>query len=241
MDCVVSDMKRHDAFPGLLATLLLAVALPAHGARGLSDNELARHELTGALKQLLVLEADKAVRELGRKDGFLNNPKARIELPEPAQRVSKGLRRIGADRYSDDLVLAMNRAAESTMSRARSLLLEAIDNMTVEDGSALLKDGSDSLTRYFRNKTQAQLTGRLLPIVQETTKTMHVAEAYNKLSARAAKFGLLRPEDAHLDDYITGKAIEALFEAMAAEERAIRANPTLQTQKSLRKVFGTPL
>ena len=52
------------------------------------------------------------------------------------------------------------------------------------------------------------------------------------------RFGLVRAEDANLDQYVTRKALDGLYATIADEERAIRASPLEQSQKLLRKVFG---
>ncbi|MEZ5595620.1 MAG: DUF4197 family protein [Pseudomonadales bacterium] len=40
------------------------------------------------------------------------------------------------------------------------------------------------------------------------------------------------------DSYVTDKAIDGLFQAIAEQEREIRANPAARTTSLLKKVFG---
>ena len=40
-----------------------------------------------------------------------------------------------------------------------------------------------------------------------------------------------------LDDYVNEKALDGLFAAMAAEEKAIRENPLARTSDLLKKLF----
>ena len=70
---------------------------------------------------------------------------------------------------------------------------------------------------------------------------MRVAEAYNQYAGRAARFGLIRKEDADLNAYVTRKALEGLYFTIAEEERAIRRNPMQQSTDLLRRVFGSLL
>jgi transposase len=141
-------------------------------------------------------------------------------------------------RYPDELVVAMNRAAESAVPEARALLVDAISQMSVDDGKEVIRGGAESATRYFRRQTEAAMAARFLPVVQAATRRLQVADPYNQAAGRAAKVGLLRLEDSNLDEYVTRKALDGVYSAMAEEERAIRAHPMQQTQKTLRKVFG---
>ena len=45
-------------------------------------------------------------------------------------------------------------------------------------------------------------------------------------------------QDANLDRYVTGKALDGLFLMMAKEEAAIRKDPLGQASGILQKVFG---
>jgi hypothetical protein len=45
-------------------------------------------------------------------------------------------------------------------------------------------------------------------------------------------------EDADLDAYVTGKALEGLFVVLAQEEKRVRADPAAAGTALIRKVFG---
>jgi hypothetical protein len=51
--------------------------------------------------------------------------------------------------------------------------------------------------------------------------------------------GLLKPEDASVESYVTDKTLDGLFLMMADEERAIRKDPLGQASDLLKKVFGS--
>ena len=57
-------------------------------------------------------------------------------------------------------------------------------------------------------------------------------------AGKAARFGLIKGEDAHLNDYVTSKALDGLFLEMADEERAIRKDPLGQASSLIKRVFG---
>jgi len=65
-----------------------------------------------------------------------------------------------------------------------------------------------------------------------------LAEKYNALAGRASQLGIVRGEDANLQRYVTGKALDGLFLMIGAEERKIRQDPIGTGSAILRKVFG---
>ena len=49
-------------------------------------------DVSGGLKQALTSGVTKAVRELGKEDGFLSNAKVKIPLPKQLQPIEKAMR-----------------------------------------------------------------------------------------------------------------------------------------------------
>ena len=65
-----------------------------------------------------------------------------------------------------------------------------------------------------------------------------MAEKYNAVAGKAAGFGLLKKEDANVQQYVTNKALDGLFLMMAEEEKKIRKDPIGTGSAILKKVFG---
>lgn len=221
------------------AALFIMFALGA--SQACAAERLTNAEVVRGLKQALIQGADAAVTELGREDGFLGNPRVRIPLPESLARADAFSRRVGLGRYSEQLIEAMNRAAEQAVPEARALLVEAVRQMTLDDARRMLAGPDDAATLYFRLHTEAALTARFLPVVRQATARVQLAEAYRQYAGRAARYGFMREADADLDAYVTRKALDGLYATIAEEERAIRREPLKQTALVLRRVFGTRL
>lgn len=219
----------------LRAFALLVFAVPAW-AGGLSA--LTDGEASGGLKEALTQGAGHAVEVLGRKDGFLGNPKVKIPLPEVLKQAEPLLRLSGRGDDLDQLVTSMNRAAEAAVPEAKSLLVNAVKQMSVTDAKNILTGGDDSVTRYFRDKTETQLTRLFLPTVKQNTDKLALAGQYNKLAGQAAGVGLLKSEDAQIENYVTRKALDGLYLMIAEEERAIRKDPVGAVGSLAKKVFG---
>jgi len=218
----------------ILAAVLLTWTAPAIGQL----EGITRQDATAALRTALEKGSVAAVAKLGRLDGFLGNPQVRIALPESAQRAERVLRRVGMGKYADELVVTMNRAAESAVPEARALFIDAVKKMSVQDAKGIISGGDTAGTEYFRRTTRVQLHQRFLPIVQRATVRVELAQKYDQYADRAAAVGLLKKEDADLDEYVTQKALEGLYLMVAEEEKKIRKDPVGTGSSILRKVFG---
>ena len=180
-----------------------------------------------------------AVALLGRPDGFLANPQVRIPLPGALNEVARLLKAAGLGRRLDELVTAMNRAAEAAVPEARQLLVATVKAVSVEDALQLVRSRRDTaVTEFFATKTRAPLGERFLPIVTRATERLRLAERYNAIAARAASLGLLRDEQASVQQHVTVKALDGLFFMIGEEEKKIRADPLKTGSAILRKVFG---
>lgn len=221
------------SFLTLLAGMLLATA-----ASALSLADISGKDASGGLKEALTQGAGKAVDMLGRQDGFLGNPKVKIPLPESAQKVEGLLRGLGMGKQADELVTAMNRAAEAAVPQAKALLVNSIKQMSVEDAKGILAGGEDSATQYFRRTTSGPMAEKFKPVVRNAMARVKLAEKYDQFAGKAAKFGLVREQDAHLENYVTQKTLDGLYLMIADEEKAIRKDPAGAAGNLAKKVFG---
>jgi hypothetical protein len=221
----------------IFAAVLLTWTAPAIGQL----EGITRQDATAALRTALEKGSVAAVAKLGRLDGFLGNPQVRIPLPESAQRAERLLRRVGMGKYADELVVTMNRAAESAVPEARALFVDAVRKMSVQDAKGIISGGDTAGTEYFRRTTRDQLHKRFMPIVQRATARVELAQKYDQYADTAATVGLLRKEDADLDEYVTQKALDGLYLMVAEEEKKIRKDPVGTGSSILRKVFGALL
>lgn len=219
-----------------LATLLLFFTMSMVHA-GLLD-DLTNDDVAGGLKQALTQGAERAVTVLGKVDGFLGNPKVKIPLPANLAKVDAMMRRFRLGKYSDELITTMNRAAEAAVPEAKTLLVDAVKGMSVNEAKTILTGPDNAATQYFRQYTSDALKAKFLPIVEQATKNVKLATVYESFAGKAAKFGLIKAEQSDLDQYVTGKALEGLYATIAEEEKAIRANPVKRTTDMARKVFG---
>lgn len=219
-----------------LVTLACIAISNAAGAVTLA--QISNQDAVAGLREALVQGSGHAVGLLGKTDGFLGNPQVKIPLPQSLQRIEGTMRMFGLGRQADELVTTMNQAAESAVPEAKALLVDSIKKMSISDAKGILAGPEDAATQYFKRTTSSGLTARFLPIVQQATAKVQLAEMYNNYAGKAATFGLLNAEDANLDQYITQRALDGLFIMIAEEEKSIRANPMGSAVNIVKRVFG---
>ncbi|MCB5184775.1 DUF4197 domain-containing protein [Methylobacillus gramineus] len=220
----------------LMTALGFAFFASQASALGLSD--LSNADTSKGLKEALIQGADKAVSQLGSVDGFLKNPQVKIPLPESLQKAEKAMRMFGMGKQADELVLKMNRAAEAAVPEAKTLLVNSVKQMSVQDAKDILTGGEDAATQYFRKTTSGPMANKFLPIVKKATENVDLAQQYNKFAEMGNKYGLVKKDQANLEQYVTQKTLDGVYLMMAEEEKAIRKDPMGQASNLLKKVFG---
>ncbi|WP_309680777.1 DUF4197 domain-containing protein [Polaromonas sp.] len=218
-----------------LGALIVATYSQAHA---LALGDLTNAEASSGLKTALEKGALAAVALLGKPDGFLGNPKVRIPLPGYLEDASKLLKNFGQGKRIDELVTAINRAAEAAVPMGKDLLLSAVRGMTVTDAKNILQGGETSVTHFFAEKTRAPLGLKFLPVVTQATEKVGLANKYNEFAGKAAGFGLVKKADANIQQYVTGKSLDGLYLIIGEEEKKIRQDPVGSGSAILKKVFG---
>jgi Protein of unknown function (DUF4197) len=227
-------MRRRRFAAHLIAAPVTGLGLGAAApARALSESDAA-----SGVRAALERGATAAVSLLGRNDGFLGNPLVRIELPGFLKEAAKLLKATGQGKRVDELVTAMNRAAEAAVPEAKALLVSAVKGMSVQDGLKIVRGGDTSVTEFFSSKTRAPIGEKFLPIVTRATEKVALAKKYDAVAGKAAGMGLLKKEDADLKGYVTGKALDGLYLMIGEEEKKIRKDPVATGSAILKKVFG---
>lgn len=226
-------MQRREFTTVAGGTLLVGLWHPAARAGLLSEADASM-----GVKAALERGALAAVGLLGRSDGFLNNPQVKIPLPGFLADAAKLLKFTGQQKRVDELVVAMNRAAEAAVPEAKTLLVDAVKSMSVQEGLKIVQGGDTSVTQFFAGKTRAPLSVKFLPIVTQATEKVSLAEKYNAVAGKVSNLGLVKKEDANIQSYVTRKALDGLYFVIGEEEKKIRRDPIGTGSDILRKVFG---
>lgn len=223
-----------------LSSVLLAAPCLGLTARANAQSlgELSNAQASQGLKLALEKGAMAAVKSLGRPNGFLGNDKVRIPLPGMLEDAAKLLRKLGQGARLDELIVAMNHAAETAVPLARDMLVGAVKTMNVQDAKKILTGGDNSVTQFFADRTRQDLSRKFLPVVTKVTARVNLADKYNQLAGKAAGLGLLKGDRVSIEQYVTAKALDGLYFMIAEEEKKIRQDPVGTGSAVLQKVFG---
>ncbi len=194
--------------------------------------------IVAGLREALAKGTERGVSVLGRVDGYLKNPPVHIPMPEKLQQTEALVRRLGGDRYADEFIVSLNRAAEAAAPHAQAIFIDVIRGMTIQDARAILTGADDAATQYFRRHAEPRLAHAFRPVVARATASVGVTRSYKRFVERVARTGLVDAGGLDLDAYVTRKALDGLFTMIAAEEQRIRRDPIARTTELLRKVFG---
>lgn len=204
--------------------------------------KLSNEEVISGLKEALSVGIKNSVNLTSVTDGFLKNNAIRLPFPPDAQKVKDKALEWKLDGQVEKFETTLNRAAEEATKEALPIFADAIKNMTVQDGFAILNGGDGAATKYLKDQTTSKLVAAFSPKVKEATSKVKLTEYWNPIinkynSAMTLTGGQkLNPD---LDAFVTQKAIEGLFYMVEKEENKIRKDPVARITDILVKVFGS--
>lgn len=209
-------------------------------------------ENISGLKSSLSIGIEKAVGDLGIQDGFYKDAALKLLLPPEAKTIFDNAKLIpGGQALVDKTILSLNRSAEDAVKEATPIFKTAITGMSITDAVGILFGKNNAATEYLRNTTYTQLKAAFAPKVKASLGKPLVAnisttDTWNTLSSgfnSVAKTPVgmiagLKPVNVSIENYVTEKALDALFLKVAEEEKSIRANPVARVNALLKRVFG---
>lgn len=239
-------------FTTILALSSLAIGLPAcdtlkEAASTLNTGtsttpSLTNSEVISGLKEALTVGIQNSVNLTSVTDGFLKNADIRLPFPEDALKVKEKAIDWGLGSQVEKFETTLNRAAEEATKEALPIFKDAILNMSISDGFAILNGGDGAATKFLKDNTTAKLTEAFAPKVKEAISKVKLTEYWNPIitkynSAMSLTGGQKVNPD--LDKYVTERAISGLFLMVEKEENKIRKDPAARVTDLLSKVFGS--
>jgi hypothetical protein len=203
---------------------------------------LTNTDVIAGLREALNVGIDNSVKSTSVLDGFLKNTDIRLPFPPDAEKVKQKALDLGLDGQVEKFETTLNRAAEEASKEAAPIFIDAIKNMTVQDGFEILNGGNGAATKYLKEQTQDKLKSAFLPKVKEAISKVELTKYWNPLitkynTAMTLTGGQkLNPD---LDQFVTDKAIEGLFFMVEKEENKIRLDPVARITDLLSRVFGS--
>ncbi len=196
-------------------------------------------QVAGGLKEALTIGTGNAVSLVSVTDGFFANQAIRILMPDKIQKVADVLGKVGYQKQVDEFVLSMNRAAEKAAPQAKSIFVESIKEMTIEDAKQILNGGDTAATDFFKGKTSGRLSEAFKPIISSSMNDVGATRKYKEMMGEYTALQFTSAESVDLDQYVTNKSLDGLFYMVGEEEKKIRTDPAARVTDLLKTVFGS--
>ncbi len=194
------------------------------------------------VRRLLTLSTENALKRAVGIDGVTGEFAAELKLGQLLNSV--------VGQGSSDTLLSMLRvtglfqktqamvsqAAAFATQQLSPFLLRRIDQIDIRDAASLLRAGNDSATRFLEQSVNQELAQQISPLVIAFVRK---AQQTNDIGQFTALLGerLSNTFATIIAEKITGTLGGALFNAIAREEIALRANPTSIVDAALAKAL----
>ncbi|MCC7331499.1 MAG: DUF4197 domain-containing protein [Flavobacteriales bacterium] len=216
---------------------MTSVMEQVNSVTGTSSPALTNDEVISGLREALTVGTNNSTNLTSKLDGFYKNPEIFIPFPAEAIKVKNKVEELGMKKQVDEFVLTLNRAAEKASIEAAPIFINAVKEMTIADGFAILKGNDNAATQYLREKTSASLKIKFNPIVKNAIEQVEVTKYWNPVINTYNKIPFIEKMNPNLEDYITTKAMDGLFLMIEKEEAKIRKDPMARVTDLLKKVF----
>ena len=204
--------------------------------------QLTNDEVVSGLKEALQLGIKNSVNLTSVTDGFLKNADIRLPFPADAMKVKQKALEWGLTSQVEKFETTLNRAAEEATKEALPIFANAITNMSLQDGFAILNGGNGAATKFLKDNTSSQLVTAFSPKVQEAISKVKLTDYWNPIVNKynsAMKISGGDKINPDLNAYVTEMAIKGLFQMVEKEENKIRLDPMARVTDLLAKVFGS--
>jgi hypothetical protein len=211
----------------------LQKVLDSAGQTSITDSEIS-----GGLKEALNKGIDSGVSYLAAENGFYSSP-YKILLPEEARKVTDKLKVIpGFDKVENEVTLRLNRAAEDAVKTAKPIFINAISQMTFNDVRNILFGDKNAATQFLHRTTYNSLYNEFHPVILNSLNKYNALDYWKDAVTAYNKIPFVTKMNPKLDDYVTNKALDGVFDMVEKKELDIRNNLAARTSALLKKVFG---
>lgn len=195
-------------------------------------------EINKGLKEALNKGIDSGVTYLSAENGFYTSP-YKILLPEEARKVADKLKVVpGFDKVENEITLKLNRAAEDAVKTAKPIFINAISQMTFADVKNILFGDKNAATQFLHRTTYNSLYNEFNPVIVNSLNKFNALDYWSDAVTTYNKIPFVTKMNPKLDDYVTKKALDGVFDMVEKKELDIRNNLAARTTDLLKRVFG---
>jgi hypothetical protein len=204
----------------------------------MTGGTITEAEAASGLIEALVQGATNGSDILSAVNGYLGNPEVKIPFPPEAQKIENTLRELGLNKMCDDVINSINHAAEDAAAEAKTILINSIRQMTIQDAMDILFGADDAATEYLKRTTTSQLTAKFRPVIDNSLNQVGATKYWSDAVNYYNKIPLVDDLNPDLGGYVTQKALDGLFLMIEKEELKIRQDPGARVAEIVQKVFG---
>ncbi len=227
-----------------MRTLLIAAALSIttifSGCDSLSNiaGTLSQWEMAQGLKEALTQGLFRGF------DAFANpndgNALVRFAFPGEAAAIEKTLRDVGLTSLVNSVTSKFTNAMSLAVQEAKPVFLNSVRQMSIADAATiLLTNNKHAATEYFKRAMSPELMTKFRPIVDSTVRTTGAGREYESIARTYNAIPFLDKKlEPNLNEFIAGRAIDAMFLYVASEEANIREKIEYRKTDLLKRVFG---
>ena len=133
----------------------------------------------------------------------------------------------------------MNRAAEQAVPAGKTIVIDAVQSITIEDALGILQGGDTAATDFLRGRTEASLRQTFTPFVENALDSSGAYQALDSVTSSQPLLAIAATDyKSDLTSYAVQFGLDGLFNYLAVEEQKIRDNPVARTTELLRRVCG---
>jgi hypothetical protein len=198
----------------------------------------SQKQAADGIREALIKGTAETVNIVSKADGFFLNPEIKIPFPENARTIELKLRAIGLGSKLDEVVLAINHAAEDAAKSAQPIFVNAITSMNISDALQIVRGKDDAATQYLARTTSPELKAKFSPVIKSSLDKVDATRLWAELIMVYNQVPFITKQNPDLTAYVTDKAIIGLFTMIAKEELKIRQNPAARSTELLKQVFG---
>jgi len=199
---------------------------------------LSDADVANGLKEALNKGVGSGVTYLSSTDGYYKSA-YKILLPEEAQSVINNLKVVpGFEKVEEEIVKMINRSAEDAAKKAKPIFVNAIKQMTFKDVWNILMGEKNAATQYLHGSTYNPLYTEFEPVVVNSLNKFGALDYWTDVITKYNSLPFVKDVNPKLEDHITHKALEGLFDMVEKKEFKIRTDLTERTSNLLKRVFA---
>ena len=190
-------------------------------------------ETISAVKEVMNSSAYRAIETLAKlnsEDGMMSL------LPEEMAPVLNTLKTLGLSKEIDKTTQKIGEVSEIALMESKGIMSDAIKEVDLGDAVAIVTGGEDAATQVLREAMYGAVKKRYSAKLDNELDKTDVKQYWGQATTA---YNLFAKEkiDQSLSDYMSEKAVDAVFLAMGKEETEIRKDPASLGKAVVTKVW----